>query len=226
MTNLDLYARIEPMIGFYDAYEKLYEVYLQILEAYAPENILDVGCGNGNLLHKLSFQYQALGIDISPEMVEIACAKGLNAKHCYLHDVEGQYDAVLAVADVLNYLSKKELQKFLEDVAQHLSKGGIFVCDVNTLHGFEDVASGSMIVDEEDKFLAIDALFEEQKLYTDITFFEKTAQNCYTKESATIVQNYHSLSEIISLSPIKMIKNFDISLFSMESDKTILVFQK
>ncbi len=226
MTNLDLYARIEPMIGFYEAYEKLYEVYLQILESYAPGSVLDVGCGNGKLLAELSQKYHATGIDISREMVEIAKAKGLDARHCYLHELDASYDAVLAVADVLNYMPKETMATFLEDVAKHLVKGGIFVCDINTLHGFEDVASGSLIVDEEEKFLAIDAEFEENILHTEITFFEKKAGECYTKEQGTIAQYYHALSEIVSLSPIKMIKNFDISLFSMESDKTILVFQK
>ncbi len=226
MTNLDLYARIEPMIGFYEAYEKLYDVYLQILETYAPDNVLDVGCGNGKLLSRLSEKYRAVGIDISRQMVEIARAKGLDARHCYLHETEGVYDAVLAVADVLNYLPKDLLLKFLEDVDRHLQKDGIFVCDINTRHGFEDVAAGSMSVDEGDRFLVIDAEFDENMLQTDITLFEKKESSCYFRESATIVQYYHALSEIVSLSPMKLIKNIDISLFSMESDKTILVFQK
>ncbi|RUM66482.1 MAG: hypothetical protein DSZ05_04225 [Sulfurospirillum sp.] len=226
MTNLDLYARIEPMIGFYEAYEKLYEVYLQILETYAPRRILDVGCGNGTLLSELSKKYEATGIDISEKMVEIARAKGLDARHCFLHEVHETYDALLAVADVLNYMTKEEMATFLEDVERHLHKGGVFICDVNTLHGFTDVASGSLIVDEEEKFLAIDAEFDEDILHTDITFFAQREDGCYTRESASIDQYYHTLSEIVSLSPMKMIKNFDISLFSMESDKTILVFQK
>ena len=226
MTNLDLYAKIEPMIGFYEAYEKLYDVYLQILESYAPERVLDVGCGNGKLLAKLSQKYRATGIDISYEMVKIAKAKGLDARHCYLHELDTTYDVVVAVADVLNYMPKETLATFLEDIDKHLVKGGVFVCDVNTLHGFEDVASGSLIVDEEDRFLAIDAEFEENTLHTQITLFEKTRDECHTKEQSDITQYYHAMSEIVSLSPMKMIKNFDISLFSMESDKTILVFEK
>ena len=226
MKNLDLYARIEPMIGFYEAYEKLYEVYLQILEGYAPDSVLDVGCGNGKLLAKLSQKYKATGIDISQEMVKISQAKGLDARHCYLHELDTTYNAILAVADVLNYMTKETMAIFLEDVAKHLVKGGIFVCDVNTLHGFEDVASGSMIVDKHEKFLAIDADFEKNILRTQITFFEQTVDEYYMKEQAVIMQYYHALSEIVSLSPMKMIKNVDICLFSMESDKTILVFQK
>lgn len=226
MTNLDLYARIEPMIGFYEAYEKLYDAYMQIMQKYKPETVLDVGCGNGKLLLRLVETYKAQGIDISPKMVEIACARGLPAKCCYLHETAGTFDMILAVADVLNYMTDTDLEKFLEDVASHLSKGGIFICDINTLHGFEDVAAGSMNVDEGVRFLAIDAEFENSKLQTDITYFEQNETGFYTKEQATIVQYYHSVSEILSLSPMKLIANYDISLFSMESDKTILVFQK
>ncbi len=226
MTNLDLYAKIEPMIGFYEAYENLYQKYLNILKKYPVQKVLDVGCGNGMFLSLLSEKYEAFGIDISSEMVHICRKKGLDIACCYLHEVSGAYDTIVAVADVLNYMPHKDLQKFLEDVYVHLKKGGIFVCDVNTLHGFEDVAAGSMNVDEGDRFLAIDAEFEEDMLHTDIVYFEKRSDDCFVKEEAKIVQYYHSLNDILSLSPMKMIKKFDISLFSTEADKTILVFQK
>jgi len=226
MTNLDLYAKIEPMIGFYEVYEKLYKKYLMILNQYPVQKVLDIGCGNGEFLSMLSEKYDAFGIDISREMVEISLKKGLEVKCCYLHELSFIYDTIVAVADVLNYMPKSELQKFMEDVYAHLKEGGVFICDVNTLHGFEDVAAGSMNVDEGDRFLAIDAEFEEDMLHTDIVYFEKKRDDCFVKEEAKIVQYYHSLSDILSLSPMKMIKKFDISLFSTEADKTILVFQK
>ncbi len=225
MENLDLYAKIEPMIGFYEAYENLYVHYLQLLEKYNPDTILDVGCGNGTLLEKLTRRYRARGIDLSAKMVEIARAKGLNASQRRLEDLSERFDAVLAVADVLNYMSQKELQPFLEAVDTRLESGGLFLCDINTLHGFEEVAAGSMSVDEEDRFLAIDATFEENILQTDITLFEKR-EACYQKEQATILQHYHTIDTVESLSPMKLIVLHDVSLFSMESDKTLLVFQK
>jgi predicted TPR repeat methyltransferase len=225
MENLDLYAKIEPMIGFYEAYENLYENYLQLLEKFDVKTLLDVGCGNGKLLEKLSKRYQARGIDLSAKMVEIARAKGLDASQTRLEELTDSFDALLAVADVLNYMPEKMLQPFLEAVDARLESGGIFLCDINTLHGFEEVAAGSMSVDEADRFLAIDAEFEERILRTDITLFEQEG-TCYKKEQATIFQYYHTIDTVESLSPLKLIGLRDINLFSMESDKTILIFQK
>ncbi len=226
MENLDLYAKIEPMIGFYEAYENLYRHYLKLLQGYDVQSILDVGCGNGKLLQKLSEKYRATGIDISAKMVAIACEKGLDARHCRLEEVRETFDAIVAVADVLNYMEAETLQPFLEQVSSRLNPGGIFLADINTWHGFAEVAAGSMNVDEEECFLAIDAEFEEDVLQTDIVYFEQKG-SCYTRESATIMQYYHSVDEVAARSPMKLIGMQDVSLFSMEeSDKTILIFQK
>ncbi len=228
MRNLDLYARIEPMIGFYEAYERLYDDYIQILHEAGKgiTSVLDVGCGNGNFLERLTRRYRASGIDISEEMVAIARSKGLDVACKPLHEVTEQYDAITAVADVLNYMDRLALQRFLEDVAARLKPNGIFVCDINTLHGFEDVAAGSMNVDHEDRFLGIDARFEAERLTTDIVYFERGEGACFLKERATIVQYYHEMTDLLSLSPMKMITYYDVSLFSDEPDKTILVFKK
>lgn len=226
MENLDLYAKIEPMIGFYEAYENLYRHYLKLLQQYEIKNILDVGCGNGKLLQKLSEEYRATGIDISAKMVEIARARSLDARHCRVDEVTEKFDAVVAVADVLNYMEEAQLQSFLEDVDDRLQSGGFFMADINTWHGFAEVAAGSMNVDEEDRFLAIDAEFEEDVLQTDIVYFERKGA-CFVKESATIMQYYYTVDQVAALSPMKLIGMHDISLFSMEeSDKTILIFQK
>ena len=226
MEHLDLYARIEPMIGFYEAYEHLYARYLKLLRDYPVQSILDIGCGNGKLLEKLSETYRATGIDISAEMAAIARAKGLDARHARLEEVTGVFDAAVAVADVLNYMETEALQPFLEEVSSHLNPGGLFLADINTWHGFAEVAAGSMNVDEEERFLAIDAEFEEGVLQTDIVYFERRG-SCYTREAATIMQYYHSVDEIVARSPMKLIGMHDVSLFSMEeSDKTILIFQK
>ncbi len=225
MENLDLYARIEPMIGFYDAYESLYDTYIDLIAKLDVRRLLDVGCGNGKLLERLSQRYDATGIDISAQMVEIARAKGLDARHCELHAVGEKFDLIVAVADVLNYMPEATLATFLEDVQRHLHAGGYFMCDINTLHGFEDVAAGSMIVDEAERFLAIDASFDEGILETEMTLFTQKG-SCFEKEQATILQYYHTIDEIAALSPMRLIGMHDVALFSTQSDKTILLFQK
>ncbi len=228
MKNLDLYAKIEPLIGFYEEYEYLYEQYLHILKEYPQvSTILDVGCGNGNLLLHLQKIYQAEGIDLSSKMVEIAKAKGVNASFVDLKDLQNSYDAVLAVADVLNYLDDSSLEDFLFNVSQRLNQGGIFIFDINTRFGFEEVTAGSMSVDEGDQFLSIESDFLEDILRTEITLFEKVQDSdCFIKEENVIFQYFHEIEKIVSKTDLELVLVKDIALFGDSSDKSLVIFRK
>jgi len=223
--SLDLYAKVEPYIGFDQAYDDLYQTYLQKLSNYKIDTILDVGCGNGNLLLHLQKIYNAQGIDISCKMVEIAKSKGVDAKCIKLGEITKKYDALLAVADVLNYFDKDELKQFLEDISNRLNLGGVFICDINTLFGFEEVTAGSLSIDEEDLFISIDSEFEDGMLETKITLFEKEG-DCFTKEQAEIVQYYHKIEDIEAMSSLKLLAVEEVALFSDVSDKSLLIFKK
>ncbi|UFH60748.1 class I SAM-dependent methyltransferase [Sulfurovum mangrovi] len=83
----------------------------------------------------------------------------MDAECIDLCDLEGKYDVITAVFDMVNYLDAKALQRFLGCMADHLNEGGYFVFDINTLYGFENVAVGAFIVDDEARFLAIDSDF-------------------------------------------------------------------
>ena len=224
--NLDLYAKIEPLIGFEEAYEALYQIYLDLLLPYDIKSVLDVGCGNGNFLLHLQKKYEAQGIDLSPRMVEIARQKGVTASNRQISSVDEKFDAIVAVGDVLNYLRRDELKDFLLQVARILDGGGIFICDVNTLIGFEEVTAGSMSVDFGDQFLSIDAEYLEGILTTEMTLFEQLAGECYQKEQDTIFQFYHDRERIEALTPLKLLKVEEIGMFSEDGDKVIFVFEK
>ncbi len=222
---LDLYAEIEPMIGFYDTYAKLYEHYLKRLRRFSVERILDIGCGNGTLLLKLQERYEAKGIDLSEKMVQIARSKGANAHFQPLEMQQGAYDALLAVADVLNYLDKPSLERFLGDVHRILAPGGVFLADINTRFGFEEVATGCLIDETPERFLAIDARFEDDLLTTDIALFEKE-RDLWRKSQASIIQYYHDVADIMERTGMKLLDMEDIALFAEEPDKTFLILQK
>ncbi len=225
MQHLDLYAKVESYIGFDEAYEELYQIYLQKLSNYKIDTILDVGCGNGNLLLHLQNIYNAQGIDISHKMIQIAYAKGVDARCISLDKLTQKYDAIVAVADVLNYFDTNELKQFLDDIEKRLNDGGIFICDINTLFGFEEVTAGSLSIDSEELFIAIDSEFEEGILETKITLFEKEG-SCFTKEQAHITQYYHKIKDIEAISSLKLLTVEEVALFSDISDKNLLIFKK
>ena len=222
--SLDLYAKIEPYIGFYNTYERLYSYYLKLLKDFDVKSVLDVGCGNGRMLEILNEAgYCAKGIDLSKKMVDIAKQRGVDAEHKNIYEISEKYDAIIAVADVLNYMDKKSLKKFLGYIKNALKQGGIFICDINTLHGFCDVADGTMVKEDDELFLAIDAVFDGEVLDTNITFFEKEGE-LYKKYNGAILQYFYESDDILDMSPIKLLDEQNIALFSDKPDKVILRF--
>ncbi|ARU47778.1 class I SAM-dependent DNA methyltransferase [Sulfurospirillum diekertiae] len=227
INPLDLYAKIESLIGFDAQYEKLYQIYLQLLHTLHVKTILDVGCGNGTFLkHLQNEQFNACGIDRSAAMVERSLALGVNASTKELEEFdEASFECVVAIADVLNYISPTEIEAFLEAVARVLPKEGYFICDVNTLYGFEGVADGVMCQDKANQFLCVDATFSNKELLTKIVLFEKEG-DLYRKVEGSITQYFHPLSFFKKLKIFKLCSTKPVTLFGDEPDKTILILQK
>jgi len=224
---LDLYAKIEPLIGFYDQYEILYEIYLTHIKSLHVKHVLDVGCGNGKFLKHLQMNaIDAFGIDRSVAMIEKTLALGVQASTQELEALEEKrFDCVVAIADVLNYIPPAELNTFFEAVARILPSKGYFICDVNTLYGFEVVADGIMNKEMEEQFLCVDATYANKELLTKITLFEKENE-CYRKETGEIMQYFHSLSVLKKLNTLRLHSSYPIILFGEEADKLLLIFQK
>jgi SAM-dependent methyltransferase len=227
INPLDLYAKIESLIGFDAQYEALYQTYLHLLKSLHVKSLLDVGCGNGRFLaHLKNEQLRSCGIDRSAAMIERARALGVDASTKELNEFEeASFECVVAIADVLNYISPSEISSFLEAIARILPKNGYFVCDVNTLYGFEGVAEGVMCQEREDQFLCVDATFEHNELVTKIVLFEKEG-DFYRKEEGVITQYFYPLSFFKKLTMFKLSSTKPVTLFGNEPDKTILVLQK
>jgi cyclopropane fatty-acyl-phospholipid synthase-like methyltransferase len=226
MTNLDLYAKAEHLLGIEEATEALYDLYRSELEDYKVKTLLDVGCGRGGFMRRMkSDGVKCKGVDLSSVMIDECVEQGLDAECIDVSEVSGTYDAIVSIFDVLNFMDKDALTKFLDAIAQKLSDDGIFIADINTLYGFSDIAEGSMSNDSDDEFLSVDAIFEEDKLSTKFTLFEKNEDGRYTKYQDTIVQYFHKIKFFQNLSSLKLIDKQTFSLYDTE-DKTLLIFKK
>ena len=53
MTNLDLYAKAEHLLGIEEATEALYDLYRSELDDYDVKTLLDVGCGRGGFMQRM-----------------------------------------------------------------------------------------------------------------------------------------------------------------------------
>ena len=228
-TALDLYAKVEDLLGVKEASPKLYAHYFLALNSIEFESLLDVGCGSGDFLRQVNQAFHpksALGIDLSPQMIALSQAQGLDTKVQDICTLDTSFDVITAVFDMLNYLDSEGLHKFLACVSSSLNDGGYFLCDINTLFGFEEVAVGSFSVDDDERFLAIESDFNDGVYVSEFTLFEKRSAG-YQKSKETIQQYYHTIEEIAShLSSMKLVDNSKVTLYIDEADKEFLVFKK
>ncbi|MEA3456768.1 MAG: class I SAM-dependent methyltransferase [Campylobacterota bacterium] len=227
---LDLYAKVEDLLGVKEAAPALYAHYFLFLNSINFDSILDVGCGSGDFLLQVKnalAPQKLLGIDLSPVMIEESIKKGIHAQAIDLCGLDDTFDVITAVFDMLNYLDKPRLERLLLCIEAQLNPGGYFLCDINTLYGFEEVAVGSFIVDDGDRFLTIDSDFEDGVYASEFTLFEKDTEGHYCKSQEIIEQYYYAVEKIeASLGNMKLVAANDISLYGYEVDKNFLVFQK
>lgn len=194
-------------------------------------NIIDIGCGQGYFLENLKINgKKAFGTDLSVEQIKVCQEKGLDAKSIPLNEVSEKYDCATAIFDVLNYIPKEHLEEFIKDTYGVLNDGAYFVFDVNSYFGFDMVAQGCITMDLEDKFIAIDANFDEKNLQTDLTLFTQNDNGTFTKESDSIIQEYHSkeyLEKLLKKCGFEVQEIRDFNLHSDEdADKLIFISKK
>lgn len=125
-----------------------------------PASLLELGCGTGSLLERLTDIPTLVGLDRSPEMLAIAGAKVPRAQL-----VEGdlasfslgrRFDVVICIFDTLNHLLTFDawLSAF-DAVTAHLADGGLFVFDINTVGELRRLGAEPPAVYDFDRGLAI-----------------------------------------------------------------------
>ena len=70
--SLDLYAKVEDLLGVKEVAPRLYAHYLLFLNSIDFDTLLDVGCGSGDFLRQMQGALdipKVKGIDLSPLMV-------------------------------------------------------------------------------------------------------------------------------------------------------------
>jgi SAM-dependent methyltransferase len=103
-----------------------------LLERLGPEcrSVLEPGCGSGRVLEPLARRgLQAVGIDRSAAMVELARARGLEAVVADMTDFDlgRTFDGALCPINTLGHLSPDELARHLERMGRHLRLGARYL---------------------------------------------------------------------------------------------------
>ena len=116
--------------GVYRMCRKDYPDVLAELEKEPFNSLLDCGCGTAPMLELLKAKYpdrRYTGIDQTPEMIEVAKAKGLPGVELVVGDCEklpfpdGSFDAVICCQSFHHY---PNVQDFFDSVSRVLRPGG------------------------------------------------------------------------------------------------------
>lgn len=232
MQALDLYASIEEYLDFEEEIHHLYKTIGHTVLSKDPKTLIDIGCGQGEFCHIMNLNgIKTLGVDLSAKQIEIANAKGVEAACIDIKEVTTKFDCATATFDVLNYIPKEHMKNFLQNCSNVLHHGGYFIFDINSLYGFENVAQGTLNIQIDQKFIAIDAYFVDAILSTDITIFtQKDGSQDYTKSQGTIQQYAYEKAELTTLLEnvgfeVEKVLSFNLHS-SEENDKYIFVCKK
>jgi SAM-dependent methyltransferase len=112
--------------------------------------LLDIGCGTGRAFEPMLRRgWEIVGCDLTPAMLEQARGKFGDAVPLEVADIRelpvfGEFELILALNDVINYLlGDGDLERALAGMRANLAPGGLILFDTNTLGLFEaSFASG------------------------------------------------------------------------------------
>lgn len=126
---------------------------LALAAGLSGRRLLDVGCGTGaSTAAMLERGYEAVGVDVSARMLEVA-ARRLGPEVPLLHhDMRrlpriGAFDVVWCVCDAVNFLlDDGDLVDTFTGFRRNLVPGGVVVFDVDTLRSFRALYSSLLVV--------------------------------------------------------------------------------
>jgi SAM-dependent methyltransferase len=99
-------------------------------------SVLELGCGTGSIMARLTTGAELTGLDRSPEMLAIAARKVPGAVlvegDMCTFDLGRRFDVIVCIFDSINHLlDVASWAAVLDGVDRHLSESGLFVFDVN-----------------------------------------------------------------------------------------------
>ncbi|MCR4833199.1 MAG: class I SAM-dependent methyltransferase [Butyrivibrio sp.] len=173
--------------------------------------VVELGCGTGSFTQVLKKKgYDIMGIDMSPEMLNIARNKAAEAglEIMYLEQDMRELDlyctagTIVSVCDSINYLLEDEdVIETFKLVNNFLYPGGIFIFDFNTLYKYRDVIGDATIAENrEDCSFIWDNFYHEDEHINeyDLTIFVRTSgeEDVFRRFSETHYQRGYTVEEM------------------------------
>lgn len=123
--------------------------------AVDAETVLEVGAGTGEATRRLAREYRVTAVEPAAPMRDRAREKtadleGVTVREGALPDLDldREFDAVLALHSVLNYVGPDELGASVRALADHLAPGGVLVTDNSLLPPADEGNAADYVVGE------------------------------------------------------------------------------
>ena len=173
--------------------------------------VVELGCGTGSFTMVMAKKgYDIMGIDLSPDMLDIARKKAMDAglDIMYLEQDMTELDlyctagTVVSVCDSINYLLEdNEVLQTFKLVNNFLYPKGIFIFDFNTLHKYRDVIGDCTIAENRENcsFIWDNFYHEEEHINEyDLTIYASCDEDnaLFRRSVETHYQRGYTLDEI------------------------------
>lgn len=179
-------------------YDKLMDVdyasYFNIIDQELKDKknllILDLGCGSGNIIPKLSNYGKVFATDVSENMLIIARQKNPQATYFCLDilnttTLNKEFDFIISAFDVLNYLENfNDFKCGLKEVYKSLKKGGKFIFDIHTPQKINYMLENQPFIYESEEISYLWFTYptkNELEVESELTFFVKEKGDLYKK---------------------------------------------
>lgn len=167
---------------------------------------LDCGCGTGALMEILTREgFTCTGVDISPEMLQIAKEKPalknarLICQNLAELDLYRAYDLAICSLDTVNHLTKKnDLQVFFQKVYHFVEENGYFIFDAKTEKAFRET-KGVSVFHEEDSVLIFENTFHSPIFGQYLTVFQELPNGSFRKTDSFVRERLYKPAEITQM---------------------------
>lgn len=191
-------------------YETWNEIIEDVIKKYSvPRKLcLDIACGTGTISKFLLDKgFKVIGVDNSNDMLKIARDKVPEAEFIKADirhfKICSENKAVMAVSfyDSLNYLlTDQDMVNMFKSVEKNLSKGAIFLFDMNTREHITASQQAKTRIFKEKDFYAVFKYSGEDRIWIlDMDFFVKTKNGKYKLLKERHRERGYGEEDIISL---------------------------
>ncbi len=228
---------------YYDIYGQGFDYdiwfrYLQEISSindFSGKEILDLGCGTGNLLVKFAKKSaNVTGVDLSNEMLSITADKLhrfknnalLIQKDIAVFKQDKKFDFIYSTCDTVNYLSSESFLSMLRNVSDMLSDGAVFTFDLLNQTFFEQLGKKDNYVFDSVKF-KFKRKIEDNKLITNVRIIDGKTR--FSEEHIQFFLDLDMIKKAINEYELKLYGIFDIYSFepaTNDSEKFQIILQK